>query len=85
MAVPRLVALKQVWLVRPPKGSAERVPFSVAEPWPVASVLKLAELTAAHCPAPVQAQLAAGSVDPLVIVATGGSPEMAHGLMVALP
>lgn len=72
-------------MVRPPKGSAERVPFSVAEPWPVASVLKLAELTAAHCPAPVHAQLAAGSVEPLLMVVTGGSPEMAHGLMVALP
>jgi len=72
-------------LVRPPKGSAERVPFSVAEPWPVASVLKLAAFTAAHCPAPVHAQLVTGSVVPLVIVATGGSPVMAHGLIVALP
>ncbi len=72
-------------MVRPPKGSAERMPFRVAEPWPVASVLKLAAFTAAHCPAPVHTQLVAGRVVPLVIVATGESPVMVHGLIVALP
>ena len=46
--MPKLPGPKQVWLVRPPKGRAERVPFRVADPRPVASVRKPDELTALH-------------------------------------
>ena len=85
VAVPRLPAGKHVWFVRPLKGSADRVPLRVVDPTPLVEVTKLDALTAAHCPEPVQLQLAAGSVDPLLIVSRAGLPMMEQGFNVALP
>lgn len=60
------------------KGWADRAPFKVAAPQPVALVLREEELTAAHWLASLQAQLAGGRAAPAVMVDTGGLPVMAQ-------
>lgn len=70
-------------------GNADSAPFRVAEPQPVALVLKEEELTAAHWPAPLQLQLAVCRVVPValepVMVGTLGLPTIAQGPCEALP
>lgn len=67
------------------KGRADRAPFKVAAPQPVALLLKEDELTAAHCRGSLQPQLAGGKVPPAVMIATGGLPVMAQAPCEALP